>query len=175
MQGSGGISIRDAALEDLAAIVEIYNASIPGRMATADTAPVTVESRRPWFYQHTPLRRPLWVAETPAGVSGWLAFSSFYGGRPAYDATAEVSLYVSPSAQRQGIGRRLLTEAIQKSPSLGLTALLYQAFAHNVPSVTLATATAAAARPTPMRISPAGSAFRVGANRYPPPPAGPSR
>jgi len=32
--------IRDARAHDLPAIVAIYNAAIPGRMATADTDPV---------------------------------------------------------------------------------------------------------------------------------------
>ncbi|MDB6139126.1 MAG: Phosphinothricin acetyltransferase, partial [Verrucomicrobiaceae bacterium] len=41
--------IRDATAEDLPRIVAIYNAAIPGRLATADTVLVSVESRRPWF------------------------------------------------------------------------------------------------------------------------------
>ena len=36
--------IRDAREADLPAIVAIYNATIPERMATADTEPVSVES-----------------------------------------------------------------------------------------------------------------------------------
>src|SRR5205085_9928438 len=43
------MTVRDAVKGDLPAIVEIYNAAIPGRMATADTEPVSVESRQPWF------------------------------------------------------------------------------------------------------------------------------
>ena len=41
--------IRNAVDGDLERIVEIYNAAIPGRLATADTAPVSVEARRGWF------------------------------------------------------------------------------------------------------------------------------
>jgi phosphinothricin acetyltransferase len=55
-------AIRDASEADLPAIVAIYNAAIPGRMATADTEPVSVESRRAWFAEHAPDSRPLWVA-----------------------------------------------------------------------------------------------------------------
>lgn len=39
----GSIGVRDAVEADLPAIVDIYNARIPGRMATADAEPVTVE------------------------------------------------------------------------------------------------------------------------------------
>jgi len=55
--------IRDANVDDLPAIVAIYNAAIPGRMATADLEPLSVESRRQWFNEHLPGSRPLWVVE----------------------------------------------------------------------------------------------------------------
>lgn len=49
--------IRHACYADLPAIVAIYNASIPGRQATADTEPVTVAAREAWFHDHNPARR----------------------------------------------------------------------------------------------------------------------
>ena len=66
--------IRDATIEDLPAIIEIYNTSIPGRMATADLEPVTVTSRMEWFMAHTPERRPLWVLEVDDEVKAWFSF-----------------------------------------------------------------------------------------------------
>ncbi len=128
--------IRDAAIEDLPAIVEIYNAAIPGRMATADLRPVSVESRRAWFAEHSPGSRPLWVADEAAEIRGWLSFQSFYG-RPAYAATAEVSVYVSSRHRRGGYGRALLAEAVDRAPSMGLTTLLGFIFGHNGPSLAL--------------------------------------
>jgi phosphinothricin acetyltransferase len=56
------MAIRHAALGDLPQIVSIYNASIPGRMATADLAPVSVAERRQWFAEFDPRRRPLFVS-----------------------------------------------------------------------------------------------------------------
>jgi len=37
--------VRHAQPSDLARVVAIYDATIPGRMATAETAPVTVADR----------------------------------------------------------------------------------------------------------------------------------
>jgi phosphinothricin acetyltransferase len=131
--------IRHAQAADLPEIVAIYNASIPGRLATADLDPVTVESRLPWFKDFDPARRPLWVhCDRPGGgtVQAWLSVRSFYG-RPAYHATAEVSVYTAPGAQRQGLGRMLLTHAIAAVPGLGLRTLLAFVFGHNDPSVRL--------------------------------------
>jgi len=128
---------RDAIEVDLERIVAIYNESIPGRMATADTSPVTVESRREWFLAHSPGRRPLWVAEgTTRDILGWLSFQDFYG-RPAYAATAEVSIYVAGEARRTGIGRRLLEKGIRDSSELGIKTLVGFIFGHNIPSLGL--------------------------------------
>ena len=116
--------VRDATEADLPAIVAIYNAAIPGRTATADTEPVTVEERREWFAKHDPARRPLWVAEIDGEVVAWIGLSSFYGGRPAYDATAEVSMYVAPDHQKRRLGRELMERMIAACPRLGVTTLL---------------------------------------------------
>jgi phosphinothricin acetyltransferase len=129
-------TIRDAVVADLLEIVAIYNAAIPDRLATADLVPVSVESRTDWFFAHSPEERPIWVLEIDAGIAGWLSFQSFYG-RPAYKATAELSIYVSPSYRRCGVGRQLLSHAIEQSPVLGLKTLLGFIFAHNQPSLQL--------------------------------------
>jgi L-amino acid N-acyltransferase YncA len=127
--------IRDATEADLPTIVAIYNAAIPERFATADTEPVSVASRHAWFAEHA-AHRPLWVASVDSSIVGWLSFQSFYG-RPAYYATAEVSVYVAPSQHRSGIGRALLAKAIDTSPSLGLKTLVGFIFGHNEASLRL--------------------------------------
>ena len=141
MLGSRGgaspeVIIRDATLEDLPTIVAIYNAAIPGRMATADLDPVSVESRRAWFQEHSAARHPLWVAQDDGIVRAWLSFQPFYG-RPAYHATAEISVYVAPQWHRMGYGRRLLSQAIAGAPRLGLSTLVGFIFGHNQSSVEL--------------------------------------
>lgn len=128
--------IRDARESDLAAIVNIYNAAIPGRLATADTEPIAVESRRAWFRAHDVARHPLWVAERDGRVVGWLSVSEFYG-RPAYAATAELSVYVDPKAQQGGIAIALMEHALARASALGLRTLLGFIFAHNARSVAL--------------------------------------
>ena len=137
------MTIRNAVETDLDPIVAIYNAAIPGRIATGDIEPVTVASRRAWFSEHSSNSRPIWVIEAetisanqPAEITGWLSFQSFYG-RPAYQATAEVSIYVAPVYRRCGVGRQLLSHAIACSPALGIKTLLGFIFAHNQPSLKL--------------------------------------
>lgn len=130
------VEIRLATRVDLPAIVAIYNAAIPAHTATADLEPVSVEEREPWFAAHDPARYPLWVATDPEGVLGWISLNRFYP-RIAWDPTAEVSFYVHPARQRQGIGRALLTRAVEAAPDLGIRTLLAIAFAHNQASIAL--------------------------------------
>lgn len=129
-------AIRHAVEADLPAIVAIYNASIPGRLATADTEPVTVDQRREWFAAFAPGSRPLWVAESAGTVRGWLGLRSFYG-RPAYHRTVEAAVYVTPEWHRRGIARALLEHALAAAPKIGIATLLAFVFGHNDASLVL--------------------------------------
>ncbi|KQX01438.1 phosphinothricin acetyltransferase [Massilia sp. Root418] len=136
---------RIATLDDLPAIVAIYNSTVASREVTADTEPVSVGSRLAWFHEHTPERRPLWVIERAAAtgtdnaapaILGWISYSNFYG-RPAYSGTAEVSIYIDEAARGKGIGRYALQEAIDFAPSIKVHTLLGFIFGHNQPSLGL--------------------------------------
>jgi L-amino acid N-acyltransferase YncA len=128
--------IEDATLEDLPAIVQIYNSTIAGRVVTADLEPITVESRYRWFEEHTPDRRPLWVMKEQGRIIAWLSFQSFYG-RPAYNATAELSIYISEDYRAKGIGSRLMDKAVSECPRLAISNLVGFVFGHNGPSLAL--------------------------------------
>lgn len=130
------LEIRDAVLDDLPAIVAIYNSTIPSRQVTADLEPVSVESRTAWFHAHGPAKRPLWVVHRDGTLVAWISFSDFYG-RPAYRRTAEVSIYLHESARGQGLGSQLIERAIGRAPALGIDTLLGFIFGHNEPSLRL--------------------------------------
>ncbi|MDQ6422231.1 N-acetyltransferase family protein [Paenibacillus sp. LHD-117] len=130
--------VVDASEHDLARIVEIYNSTIAGRVVTADLEPVSVESKRAWFDAHSPEERPIWIVRSKddGEIAAWLSFQSFYG-RPAYRATAEISIYIAEEHRSQGLGSYLIQKAIDASPKLGLTTLVGFIFGHNEPSLAL--------------------------------------
>jgi L-amino acid N-acyltransferase YncA len=132
------LSYRDATLDDLPAIVAIYNSTVPSRQVTADLEPVSVENRVAWFHAHGPQKRPLWVVEDPqtGSVIAWLSFSDFYG-RPAYQRSAEVSIYLDESARGKGLGKQLLAASLAAAPALGIDTVLGFIFGHNEASLRL--------------------------------------
>lgn len=132
----GEMKIRDAREGDLPAIIRIYNAAIATRMATAQLEPVTVEDRRDWLKQHSSDQHPFWVLEINDQIAGWLTMKSFLP-RCAYRGTVEVSVYVDEPFRRRGVARTLLTEAINRAPSLQISAMVGLIFAHNEPSLKL--------------------------------------
>jgi phosphinothricin acetyltransferase len=131
-----GLIYKHATLQDLPTIVAIYNSVIPGRMVTADTEPVSVESKVNWFNNHNPSKQPLFVVQDIDKVIGWVSLESFYG-RPAYNQTAEVSIYLDESVRGKGYGKEILKHIIDLAPSFGIKSLLGYIFAHNEPSLKL--------------------------------------
>lgn len=127
---------RDATLHDLPRIVEIYNSIVAGRMVTADTEPIEPDSRIPWFHAHDPVNRPLWMVMEGDKNIGWISFQWFYG-RPAYNATAEISIYLSEGDRGKGYGEKILEHAIKSCGRLKIKTLLGYIFAHNTPSLRL--------------------------------------
>jgi L-amino acid N-acyltransferase YncA len=132
------MAISIAQPTDLPRIVAIYNAAIPGRMATADTEPVSVAAREAWFAEFDAARRPCWVyrRDPDGAVAGWLSLRSFYG-RPAYNASVEIGVYIDPAARRRGVARALLDHALAAAPDLRVKTILAFVFAHNAPSLAL--------------------------------------
>lgn len=130
------IAFKDASIEDLPIIVDIYNSTVPSRMVTADTEPVSINDRLGWFNEHNPNKRPLWVVEYEGQICAWVSLQSFYG-RPAYDATAEVSIYLHESFRGKGLGKEILKKVIEECPKLSIDTLLGFIFGHNEPSIGL--------------------------------------
>jgi phosphinothricin acetyltransferase len=127
---------RNATQVDLKRIVEIYNSTVASRLVTADTEPVSTASKQQWFDDHH-AQRPLWIVETgDHEIVGWVSFQSFYG-RPAYNATVEISIYLDASFRGKGYGKQVLQYSIEAAKEIGIKTLLGFIFAHNEPSLQL--------------------------------------
>jgi L-amino acid N-acyltransferase YncA len=127
---------RFAEEKDLEAIVKTYNSTVASRLVTADLEEVSMESKREWFNAHSKNKRPLWVVLYQGEYAGWMSFNSFYG-RPAYDGTVEVSIYLEEKFRGMGLGKTCLEKALEVAPGYKIHSLLGFIFGHNMPSLNL--------------------------------------
>ena len=127
--------LRQAKVEDLDAITEIYNDAILHTVATFDTKTKTLEEQKAWFDGHGP-NNPIVVAEEDGLVVGWTALSS-WSDRCAYSDTAEISLYVDEKHRGKGIGRKLIEAIIEEGKKAGLHAVIARIAEGNEVSVDL--------------------------------------
>jgi phosphinothricin acetyltransferase len=113
------VGVRDARLDDLPALTDLYNHYVETTAITFDVKPFTVDTRRPWFdhYATTGPHRLL-VATSAAGSTGTAGTagggevlgyvtSSPFRPKAAYVTSVETSVYCRHDATGRGIGRRL--------------------------------------------------------------------
>lgn len=129
------LTIRQATLEDLETITEIYNEAILKTVATFDTQLKTLEEQKAWFMDHGP-KNPILIAEKDRIIVGWAALSE-WSDRCAYSDTAELSLYVLEENQGRGIGRKLLEAIIQEGEKAGLHTVIVRITEGNEASIHL--------------------------------------
>ena len=104
------ISIRYAVREDLQKLLDIYNDAIVHSAATFDLATQSIDEREGWFAQFGE-RYPLIVAEREGNVAGYCCLTAFRS-KPAYDRTAELSIYLDKDCRGSGIGTALMERII---------------------------------------------------------------
>lgn len=130
------ILIRKATIADLPALTTIYNQAIQARQ-TADTVPMSVSDRTPWFEAHQNPKYPLFVATQATAILGYATLSQYRGGRPALRYAVEVSYYIHKDRQRKGTGSLLLSYALQVAKELDFRHAIAILLDTNLPSISL--------------------------------------
>ena len=125
------VVVDEMKLEEARAVLDIYALGIASGQATFETV---VPDWAQWAANHLKMCRL--VARLPTQIIGWAALSAA-SKRIVYAGVAEVSIYVHPSYQRRGIGRKLLEELIRRSEDAGFWTLQSSMFPENTASVAL--------------------------------------
>jgi phosphinothricin acetyltransferase len=128
-------TVRDARLDDLAAIVAIYNQAVEDGVSTCDLSGFTAEQRLGWFEEHHGRYR-IWVAATPDRVLGWIALSP-YDRKPCFARTGSIATYVDRGARLHGVGSALRTHLREHARRLDFHTLVTRVWATNEASIAL--------------------------------------
>jgi L-amino acid N-acyltransferase YncA len=114
--------LRPAALDDAAAIREIYNFEVETSTATFDLVPRSLEDQEAWLAARSGAFAAV-VAVDRATVIGFASLSP-YKERAAYRTTVEDSVYVGRDRHGQGVGRALLSHVVDVAAASGFHAVM---------------------------------------------------
>lgn len=120
------MSIRPARLEDAAALAAIYAPAVLHGTASFEVEPPSTEEMAARLNKVQSHRWPWLVHVTMGQVDGY-AYVTQFRDRAAYHLCGETSVYVSPDAQRTGIGNALLmatTDAARRAGFRQLVAVI---------------------------------------------------
>jgi L-amino acid N-acyltransferase YncA len=117
------LKIRPATPADLDAITEIYADAVKNGTASYELEPPTRAEMAARFETLAAGGFPYLAAEKEGRLVGY-AYAGPFRPRPAYRFVVENSIYVSPDAKGQGIGRLLLERLIAEATRLGFRQMI---------------------------------------------------
>jgi L-amino acid N-acyltransferase YncA len=115
--------IRPAAAADLGAITAIYAWNVDHGTGTFELDPPDLAEMTRRHADVAGKGLPWLVAERDGSVLGY-AYANHFRARPAYRFCLEDSVYLSPDAQGQGVGRLLLAELCARCEAGGTRQML---------------------------------------------------
>jgi phosphinothricin acetyltransferase len=129
------VLVRSAHRGDLEAINAIYNHYVLVSTCTYQYEPTTLEERVAWFEEREPAH-PVTVALRAGEIVGWGSLSPFRA-RIGYRFTVENAVYVRHDLHRLGIGRRLLSDLVERGAAAGHRVIVAAISAEQEPSIAL--------------------------------------
>ena len=131
------VIVRDATVDDMGAVNDLYNALIGTTTVAWTDTPEPFADRLAWFDRLRHGQRPVLVAEEHGAVVGYTAYESFRGAGkwPGYRYTVEHTIHVARDHWGHGVGRRLMTELIDRARIAGMHAMVGAVDADNAASI----------------------------------------
>ncbi|KNX76301.1 acetyltransferase [Pseudomonas sp. 250J] len=106
--------IRDALIDDVPGILDIYNDAVANTTAIWNETPVDLGNRLAWFEARAQQGYPILVAVDDSGVLGYASFGDW---RPfeGFRHTVEHSVYVRSDQRGKGLGPVLMEVLIERA------------------------------------------------------------
>jgi L-amino acid N-acyltransferase YncA len=115
--------IRASQSSDLPQITNIYGHHVLHGTGTFELTPPSASEMMQRRDEVLARDLPYLVAIEQESVLGF-AYCNWFKPRPAYRFSAEVSIYLSPDASANGLGRAMLTELVRRAEQSGVRKLI---------------------------------------------------
>jgi L-amino acid N-acyltransferase YncA len=127
------VLFREITENDLGFIKGIYDEYILNTTHTFDTEPTTIIKLR----EELPVSHPTYKSFiiTADGIDCGYCYFSQFKKRPAYNRTAEVSIYLKPDCTRRHIGKPALEHLIKTAGANGIKMLIAVISGENLNSI----------------------------------------
>lgn len=129
------VAIRPCRVEDLPAILRIYNDEIETGVATWDETPWTMQAREAWFAGHDD-STPVLIAESAGAVVGF-AYLTMMSAKSGWRFTREDTIYLDPKVRGQGVGDLLLGALLEAARAIGVHLVVASITSTNAASLEL--------------------------------------
>lgn len=125
-------NIRTATLDDAPHILSIFQQCDPFTDSTQRNDNINLIDVMDWLESATD-KHPMLVFEENDNVIAWCSIEPFYG-LPTFDCASEISLYVLPEWQANGIGTRVFQYLENHQKQIGFTHLVAYIYSGNLNS-----------------------------------------
>ncbi len=129
--------VRDATVDDVAAINRLYNALIDTTTVAWTEAHEDMATRRDWLDRQRRDGNPVLVAEDEGEVIGFASYDDFRDSVkwPGYRFTVEHTVHVDGECHGAGVGRALMEELLRRAAAAGKHSMIGAVDADNDGSI----------------------------------------
>lgn len=130
------MKIRQATLQDISAITEIYNYAVEKTTAIWNETTVDLVNRQQWLLEKQQQGYPVLLVCENQKVLGYATFGN-WRNFDGFKFTVEHSVYVHPDHQKKGVGLVLLDALIEQAKQLDKKVMVAAIEAQNIGSIRL--------------------------------------
>ncbi len=130
------MELRDAERTDLPEILAIFNDVVANSTAIYFHAPVELANREAWFDARKAAGYPVTVAVDAGEVIGFGSFGDWRAS-PGYAWTVEHTVHVRSDRRRNGVGRAIVEDLIERARGMGKHVMLGGVDAENAASLAM--------------------------------------
>jgi L-amino acid N-acyltransferase YncA len=122
--------MREARIEDVAAIANIYNQGIEDRIATLETRLRDAEEMKGWLNTRGDRYKVVVIEDYEGIVRGWASINVF-NSRCCYSGVGDLSIYVERNMRGKGLGKQILNYLIEIAKNQNFNKLVLSTFESN--------------------------------------------